>query len=220
MLCTLAIPSRASTRISDQPDAAVDEELDEVAAAVAVPLQQRRRRGGAVDHHRAEREQAQRRGQQDAVLERAARALACGPARERLSARAGDEAAAASRAPVLRLLASLLHSTPRAGCLRCAGAPGACASDRRMPRAGGAASVVPLCVAAAAACSAGGRRSCASGVRAMRERPRRSRAPPAASWPSAQPSPPARAERLVERQRARPASLSAKDAASSTRLYS
>ena len=56
----------------DQPDRPVDHVLDEIAAAVALAPQQRRRRGGAVDHHRAEREQAQRGGEQDAVLQRLA----------------------------------------------------------------------------------------------------------------------------------------------------
>ena len=70
MPCTLATPSRASTCISAQPDRAEDHELDEVGAAVALALQQRARRGRAVDHHRPERQQAERRGQQDALLER------------------------------------------------------------------------------------------------------------------------------------------------------
>ena len=53
----------------DQADRPVGDELDQIALPLPA-LQQRRGRGGAVDHHRAERQQAQRRGQQDAVLER------------------------------------------------------------------------------------------------------------------------------------------------------
>ena len=41
MLWTFATPSRASTRIDDEADRPVDDELDQIAAAVALSLQQR-----------------------------------------------------------------------------------------------------------------------------------------------------------------------------------
>ena len=54
----------------DQPDRAVREVLDEVGGAVAVALQQRAGARRRVDHHRAAREQAERGGEQQPVLER------------------------------------------------------------------------------------------------------------------------------------------------------
>ena len=54
---------------SHEADAAVGHVAHEVGRAVAVALQQRARARGAVDHHRAQGEQAQRRREQDAVLE-------------------------------------------------------------------------------------------------------------------------------------------------------
>ena len=54
----------------DEPDRAVGDVLDEVHRAVALALEQRPRRRRAVDHDRAGRQQAERRGEQDVVLDR------------------------------------------------------------------------------------------------------------------------------------------------------
>jgi hypothetical protein len=54
------------------PDGAVGDVAHEERAAVPAPLEQRPRRRRAVDHDRAERQQAQRRGQDDVGLERLA----------------------------------------------------------------------------------------------------------------------------------------------------
>ena len=53
-----------------EPDRAVHEVLDEVGRPVAVALEQRARGRGRVDHHRAAGEQAERRREQQPVLER------------------------------------------------------------------------------------------------------------------------------------------------------
>jgi hypothetical protein len=54
---------------ADEADRAVCDVLDEEGGAVALALQQRPRRRRAVDHDRPEREQAQRRGEQEVVLQ-------------------------------------------------------------------------------------------------------------------------------------------------------
>ena len=79
----------------DQAEAPVDQELDEIAAAVAMALEQSGRRGCAVDHHRPEGEQAQRCRQQQAMLERSLRgcALARAATARRLSLRRGSAGA-------------------------------------------------------------------------------------------------------------------------------
>ena len=100
-----ARPRRSSTCIATSPTAPNDEVADELAGAVALAAEHADRRGRAVDHHRAEREQAQRRGHQDPVLERRRDAprrrlrapLACRDGR-RAAARPRALAAAAARA--------------------------------------------------------------------------------------------------------------------------